>query len=77
MKITWLLQGGFLFEIANQRIVVDAYLSDIIESRQKLTRLATPPIPLEDLKPSIWICTHDHLYPVYPKKFIQPAINVF
>jgi L-ascorbate metabolism protein UlaG (beta-lactamase superfamily) len=61
MKLTWLLQGGFLFEIASQRIVVDAYLSDIVEVREKLTRLSKSPISLEALRPNVWICTHDHL----------------
>ena len=61
MKITWLLQGGFIFDVSDRRIVVDAYFSDIVESRQKLTRLALPPIPLDMIKPDMWICTHDHL----------------
>jgi L-ascorbate metabolism protein UlaG (beta-lactamase superfamily) len=85
MKLAWLLQGGFVFKIASQRIVVDAYLSDIVEVREKLTRLAKPPIPLEELKPDYWICTHDHLdhldpptvekvAVMYPKcRFVGPA----
>lgn len=61
MRLTWLLQGGFLFEAASRRIVVDAYLSDAVEVRDRLTRLAESPIPLEALRPDVWICTHDHL----------------
>jgi len=74
MKITWLLQGGFLFEIASQRIVVDAYLSDIVEVREKLTRLAESPISLEELKPNFWICTHDHLDHLDPPTVQKAAV---
>lgn len=61
MRITWLLQGGFLFNIASTRLVVDAYLSDIVEKTQGLTRLTASPMTLEKLCPDYWLATHDHM----------------
>lgn len=73
MLVTWLLQGGFLFEAMGKRVVVDAYLSDAVEQKEKLTRLAKPPIKLEQLKPDYWICSHDHLDHLDPPTVEQAA----
>ncbi|MDD2708846.1 MAG: MBL fold metallo-hydrolase [Verrucomicrobiae bacterium] len=61
MKITWLGQGGCLFESGGARLVVDPYLSDIVEEKEGLRRLTRPPLGVEELNPSAVICTHDHL----------------
>ncbi len=61
MNITWLGQGGFLFEDDGSQLVVDPYWSDSVEKKTGFTRLHQPVMPLEELKPDVLICTHDHL----------------
>lgn len=61
MNITWLGQGGFLFESGTTRLVVDPYLSDFVERNHHLTRLMEPPLSVEQLRPSAVFCTHDHI----------------
>lgn len=58
-SITWLTQGGFVFETAGFRLVADPYMSDSLAG--KVTRLVGFPLTLEDLRPDAVICTHDHL----------------
>lgn len=61
MQLTWLGQGGFLFEAQSVRLVVDPYWSDCVERIEGLTRLIAPPFPLDALRPAMVISTHDHL----------------
>jgi len=61
MKITWLGQGGYLLEIAGQRLLVDPYMSDIVEKKTGLKRLIQPPLLIEDLNPDVIFITHDHM----------------
>jgi len=75
MKVTWLLQGGFLFEYNNHRMVIDAYLSNVVERTQGVTRLAENPVSLEELKPDSWICTHDHLDHLDPETVAKAALQ--
>ena len=60
MQITWLSQGGFLFENNGKRIAVDPYLSnDLVKLGHD--RMTPPPLSYEQLKPDCVIFTHDHL----------------
>ena len=61
MKVNWLLQGSFLFESEGYRLLVDPYVSSIVEEQQGATRLAPPPLAPEKLLPSAIYLTHDHL----------------
>lgn len=61
ISVIWLGQGGFIFEFQGQRLVVDPFLSNIVEERQGLKRLMAPPVSIDDLKPDIIFITHDHL----------------
>ncbi|NLO75210.1 MAG: family 16 glycosylhydrolase [candidate division WS1 bacterium] len=61
MKINWLLQGSFLFESGGYRLLVDPYISTIVEDQQGATRLAPPPLTAEELAPDAIYLTHDHL----------------
>ncbi|MFA6717321.1 MAG: MBL fold metallo-hydrolase [Victivallaceae bacterium] len=60
MEITWLSQGGFLFDADCTRILVDPYMSDCLEFKG-LKRLVDFPLTFEELHPDVLICTHDHL----------------
>ena len=42
-QITWLSQGGFLFEYENLRIVADPYMSDVLSARG-FGRMSPPPL---------------------------------
>jgi len=59
MRITWLGQGGFLFEAGASRIAVDPYLSDALAPKG-LPRLYPPPMTPEELSPTLVVFTHDH-----------------
>ena len=59
MTITWLTQGGFVFEASGYRLVVDPYMSDSLAG--KVTRLVSFPLAAGELRPDAVICTHDHL----------------
>jgi L-ascorbate metabolism protein UlaG (beta-lactamase superfamily) len=81
MKTTWLLQGSFLFESKGYRLAIDPYISDFVERKEGLTRLAPPPLTAEGIKPSYIYCTHnhiDHLDPVGLPEILKlnPGIRV-
>lgn len=61
LHITWLTQGGFLFQAQNDRLLLDAYLSDVAEKQYGWDRLVSPPLDIEELKPTSILCTHDHI----------------
>ena len=62
MKVTWLTQGGLLFENDNIKVMVDPYLSDSVGmlDERKHRRI---PVCEEYLKitPDVLIITHEHL----------------
>ncbi len=61
MEITWITQGGFIFEHSGHRLVVDPYLSDVAENTLGLTRLAPAPVSIENLRPDTLFCSHNHI----------------
>lgn len=61
MKIIWLGQSGYIFESDNQRLLIDPFLSDIVEQKQGLRRLIEPPVPLSELRPNYVFITHNHM----------------
>lgn len=60
-KITWLGQGGFLFEVGNKTVCVDPYLSDSVEKAEGLARLVPIPVKPEELRVDMIVTTHNHL----------------
>lgn len=61
MNVTWLGQSGYLLEGDGQRLVLDPYLSDIVEREQGLRRLVPPPCTVASLAPDALLVSHDHL----------------
>lgn len=59
--ITWLGQGSFLLEINGSRLLVDPFLSDIVEHRLGFKRLIAPPLESNELNPDYIFITHDHI----------------
>lgn len=62
MKITWLGQGGFLFDYNGFKIIVDPYLSNSVEKiePQNYRRVAIDEKFLQ-VKPNVIVLTHSHL----------------
>lgn len=60
MKIAWMTQGSFLIESGGVRILVDPYMSDCLEAKG-VKRMQAYPLDLEELRPDMLLCTHDHL----------------
>lgn len=60
MKITWLTQGGYLFEYENVRLVVDPYLSDAAIAKGA-NRAVSAPFTAAQLSPDFLLCTHNHV----------------
>lgn len=62
MKVTWLGQGGLLFESKNLKILVDPYLSNSVEKIQPENYRR---VPIDEsflkIKPNVIVLTHDHL----------------
>lgn len=59
-RITWLCQGGFLFECEGLRIAADPYMSDVLAARG-FGRMVPPPVSCGELKPDWVAFTHDHI----------------
>ena len=73
MKVTWIGQSGYIFESNGYRLVIDPYLSDVVERRQGLTRLSPAPLTPEALRPDAVFITHNHLDHFDPETV--PAIH--
>lgn len=62
MKIVWLGQAGFLFEISDKKIIVDPYLSNSVE---KINPQNYRRVPADEdfykIHPDIILLTHNHL----------------
>lgn len=62
LKITWLGQAGLLFEVDNEKILIDPYLSDSVEKIQPHNKRRVPvDTRFLEIKPTVIILTHDHL----------------
>ncbi len=60
-EITWLGQGGYLFNLGDKVLCIDPYLSNSMYNDGKYNRLLPIPIRPKDLKADMIICTHDHI----------------
>ena len=80
MKITWLGQGGLLFENNGVIIMIDPYLSNSVEKiNPKNYRRVAVLESLFDIKPDIMVFTHNHLDHYDPetvKSFITDKTSV-
>ena len=59
--VKWTGQGGFELSNGEQNILLDPYLSDLVERIEGLKRLAPPPILPADAHPGLYLVTHDLL----------------
>ncbi len=61
MKLTWIGQSGYIIETSTTKVVLDPYLSDIVNKVAGRPRLVAAPIEPENLQTDAVVCTHNHL----------------
>ena len=61
MIITWIGQSGYILKTSNTEIIIDPYLSDIVNKVANRPRMVEVPIKPQDIKADAIICTHNHL----------------
>lgn len=61
MTIRWLGQSGYIIKTKTTEIIIDPYLSDVVNRVANRPRLRPVPIKPEDIDCDAVICTHDHL----------------
>ena len=61
MKITWIGQSGYILKSGNIEIIIDPYLSDIVNRIAGRERLVDAPITPKEITADAVICTHNHL----------------
>ena len=61
MKITWIGQSGYIIKSGTTEIIIDPYLSDVVNRVAGRARLVEAPIQPEDITADAVICTPNHL----------------
>jgi L-ascorbate metabolism protein UlaG (beta-lactamase superfamily) len=61
MMIRWIGQSGYVLKTATTEIIIDPYLSDIVNKVAGRARLVEAPINPAAIRCDAVICTHDHL----------------
>ena len=61
MKITWIGQSGYVVCTEKTKIVIDPYLSDIVNKIANRPRLVPSPLVPSEIRADAIICSHDHL----------------
>lgn len=61
MKIRWIGQSGYVIRTHTTEIVIDPYLSDVVNRVANRPRLVEAPVKPEEIHADAVICTHDHL----------------
>jgi len=59
--VKWLGQGGFELTDGQTSILIDPYLSDMVERFDKVKRMVPSPIRPEEAHPDLYLITHDHM----------------
>ncbi|HOB37263.1 MAG: MBL fold metallo-hydrolase [Clostridiales bacterium] len=61
MLIRWIGQAGYVFKSQSTEIIIDPYLSDVVNKVANRPRLLPPPILPKDIRADAVVCTHNHL----------------
>ena len=61
MKIRWIGQSGYILKTAHAEIIIDPYLSDVVNRVANRPRLVRTPVDAAKIQADAIICTHDHL----------------
>ncbi len=60
-KVKWLGQGGFELSDGETTIMIDPYLSDMVERVDGVKRMVPSPVQPIDAHPDLYVITHDHM----------------
>lgn len=61
MKIIWIGQSGYKLGDGHTRILIDPYLSDVVNKVANRPRMVEAPFSAKDFQGDAVVCTHDHL----------------
>ncbi len=61
MKIRWIGQNGYQLKTANSEILIDPYLSDIVNRYEGRERLVPCAIDPKTIRVDAVVCTHNHI----------------
>ena len=61
MKIKWIGQSGYIIKTETTEIIIDPYLSDVVNRVANRPRMVEAPIQPEEVNADAVICTHNHL----------------
>lgn len=61
MKITWIGQSGYVISTDTTKIIIDPYLSDVVNKVANRPRLVDAPFSPDKVSADAIICSHDHL----------------
>lgn len=71
MNISWIGQSGYIINNNKTQIIIDPYLSDIVNKVANRPRLVDPPFSPKEMQADAIICTHDHLDHLDPETIAQ------
>ena len=61
MRIRWIGQSGYVIKTEHTEIIIDPYLSDVVNRVAGRERLVKAPVAPGEITADAVICTHDHL----------------
>ena len=61
MTVKWIGQSGYVIKTDSTEIIVDPYLSDIVNKVANRQRLVPAPVIAENITADAVVCTHNHL----------------
>lgn len=71
MKIKWIGQSGYVIKTPQAEIIIDPYLSDVVNRVAGRERLVEAPIKPEEIHADAVICTHNHLDHLDPDAIVR------
>ena len=77
MKIRWIGQSGYIIRSRYAEIVIDPYLSNVVNKVADRPRMVEAPIKPEDIQADVIVCTHHHLDHMDPDAINLMARNQF
>lgn len=75
MKLRWIGQSGYILEDETTQIIIDPYLSDVVNKVASRPRMVEAPIQPEDIVADYIICTHDHLDHIDPESIEKMKLD--